>query len=175
MSDKRWRPRASIGNLGPGVPRLNDASFLMTRYAFRAVDPAAGKAFAEDLRDLHRAFSESSERGRAVATRMRQRIDALLAALETWKVDASTVRGVVAALLADGRSGEFLDYAGAEQASLAAQVLFQNLFSLGAISEARLDQVAAETATLLASVKDPERYDRRKAVASFERLTALMR
>ncbi len=174
MSDKRWRPRESTGRLGPGRPRLNDASFLMTRYAFGAVDAVGARAFAEDLRELHLAASESEEQKRAVATRMRERIDALIPKLAAWKVDAKAVRAVLAAMLADGRSGEFLDYAGAEQASLATQAMFQNLYALGALSEPALDKVSAENKKLLAVVENPESYSREKAVAAFVRLAALL-
>ncbi len=174
MSDKRWFPSESTALLGPGRPRLNDASFLMARYAFGAVDAAGAKAFFDDLRQLHLATSESEEQKRAVATRMRERIDALIPKLAAWKVDANAVRGVLRAMLADGRSGQFHDYAGGEQASLAAQALFQNLYSLGALSEATLDQVSAENEKLLAVVANPERYNRAKAVAAFQRLAALL-
>jgi hypothetical protein len=172
MSDQRWAPKSSTALLGPGVPRLNDSSFLMTGYAFAAVDPAGAKAFAEDLRLLHREASESAARGQAVATRMRDRLDGLLPKLGAWKVDAAAVKGVLRALLADGQKGEFLDYAGAEQASLAVQALFEDLFALGAITEAQLGQVAAENEKLLAAVENPERYETAGAKAAFQRLSA---
>ncbi len=174
MSEKRWRSRASTGTLGPGVPRLNDSSFLMVRYAFTAVDADGAKDFARDLNELHSAVSESEVRKRAVATGMRDRLDALIPKLDTWEVDAQAVRSVLKALLRDGTRGEFLDYAGAEQASLASQALFENLYTLGALSEATLDKVAAENETLLAIVADEENYSRAKATASFKRLAALV-
>lgn len=173
MSDKRWKPTASTKHLGPGVPRLNDSSFLMVRYGFAAVDPMGAKAFDSDLRELHSAVSESEESKRSVATRMRGRVDALIPKLRAWKVDAGAVRSVLSALLADGKSGEYLDYAGAEQASFAVQVLFTNLITLGALSEATFEKVVAENEKLLEVVKNPESYSRKEAIDSFERLAEL--
>jgi hypothetical protein len=175
MSQKRWAPKKSTALLGPGVPRLNDSSFLMTRYAFAAVDAPGAKAFEEDLRQLHREASESLARGEVVAKRMRASLDGLIGKLAAWKVDAAAVKGVLRALLADGREGEFLDYAGAEQASLAVQALFENLFLMGAISEADLQKVSAENEKLLAAVENPEAYDTAKAKGAFQRLTALVK
>ncbi len=174
MSERRWKPKPSAALLGPGVPRLNDASFLMTRYAFAAVDAAGAAAFRDDIRELHLAASDSEQRRRDVAKRMRARVDALLPKLEAWKVDASAVRGVLRGLLTDGQKGEFLDYAGAEQATLAAQALFTNLYTLGALSEKALESVAAESERMLKIVEDPENYSRDKATAAFGRLLALL-
>ena len=51
--------------------------------------------------------------------------------------------------------------------------MFQNLYALGALSDAALDKVAAENDKLLAAVKNPETYKRENAVAAFDRLAAL--
>jgi len=174
MSDQRWRPKPSTARLGPGVPRLNDSSFLMARYALGAVDPAAVAGFEKDLKELHLAASESEERKRAVAARMREKVAAAIPKLEAWTVDAAAVRKVLRAMLRDGESGEFLDYAGAEQVSLAVQALFENLYTLGALSQDRLEKVAAENEKLLAAVADPEQFSRTRATAAFGRLEALV-
>jgi hypothetical protein len=171
MSEKRWRARPSTG-LPPGVARLDDSSFLMLRHALAGVDPTGAQAFRDDLRALHAATVRG---GLAEAAgRIRTRAQGAIPKFAAWKVDAAGIRRVLQSLVAEGISGEYLDYAGGEQAALAIQAVVDNLYGLGALSDAKVDAAVKEMNDLLILLDDPERYNRQAVVASFTRLAALL-
>lgn len=164
---RRWRPRKSHG-LGPGVVRLNDASFLMLIQALQVVDPAASKQLRSDLIKLHQATSEGRGDPKAMARKIRGDIARWLPKLEAWKVDAKALRALSKNLLADALGGEYADYAGSEQAAMALQTIVYGYYAEGLIDDAVYDEMErGELSRLLASVQDPDAFDPDKAKKAF--------
>jgi hypothetical protein len=174
MSEKRWRPRRSTG-LGPGRARLNDSSFLMLMLAGQQVDLAATRAFAEDLLALHQATSEGRGGTKAVVERTRDRVDGLIRKFRSWKVTPNTARILSRAIARAAQAGEFIDYAAAEQATLAMQVLIDSLYSMGALNQAKLDLLNSQTEKLLAATRNEHSYDPGDVpIAAFKRISDLL-
>jgi hypothetical protein len=167
---RRWRPRESTG-LGPGVVRLNDASFLMLFQALQIVDPAAAKQMRQDLIALHQAASEGRGDPAAVAKKIRANVVGFLPKLEAWKVDAKALRTLSKNLLSSAVSGEYADYAGSEQAAMALQTIVYGYYAERLIDDAAYDALERnELAKLLASVQDPDVFDPDKAKKAFQAL-----
>ena len=148
MKTVQWRALPRHGGSGPGVPFLNDSSFVM------ALSIAAGTA--ADLRApleaalsrLHVAASGGIEELRAAAAEL----DRQLAAVQARISDDGLRRGsraVLDALLASAAAGNFLDYVSAEQAFMAVQMFAIELGDRRL--EAALDDLAR-------SLEDDERY-----------------
>jgi hypothetical protein len=116
MSDKRWSPR--IAGLGPGVVRLNDSSMLMVRAIARVVDPDLGNRIVSKMSQLQQMVTGG---GDAVGTARALKADVaqLSAELDRRTLTAADMRGVLEALVDEGLNGQFPDYAGAEQATMA--------------------------------------------------------
>ncbi|MEZ4290269.1 MAG: multiheme c-type cytochrome, partial [Myxococcota bacterium] len=160
-----WQPRQSTG-LGPGVARLNDASFLMLMQALRVVDAGAAEKLRKDLRALHQAASEGRGDAQALATSVRADIARLLPKLEAWRVDKAALRKLSKAILDEAMSGEYTDYAGSEQAAMALQTIVYNYLIEGLIDDATYDSIEGrELSKLLATVQDPDRFDPNAAKA----------
>ncbi len=173
MSEARWRARASTG-LGPGVPRLSDASFLMLRHGLVAAAPEQAEALRGELRALHQATAKGPAEAQQAAQRMLARLQTAIATLDAWKPDAAAIRRVLDSLLAEGASGEYLDYAAAEQAALAVQALADNLRQQGALSAQRAGSLIDAALKFAEQLDNPENYDRARASAAFEKLRKLL-
>lgn len=157
LTDERWRPRPSI-RLGPGLARLNDANFLMLRHSMELFSPKAAKTFQQQVRNLHYAMSGGEVGGAASARQLLETVQAFQANLATWQVDDDSVRALTRHILQEGAAGEYVDYAGAEQATLALQVLVDDLYNRQAYPEKVLEELASQLPTLLNATQDPEDF-----------------
>lgn len=169
---RRWRPRESTG-LGPGVARLNDASFLMLIQSLQLVDPPAAAKLRKDLRTLHQAASEGRGDARKTANAVRTSLAKLLPKLEAWKVDKTVLRKLLTNILKAAVSGEYTDYAGSEQATMALQTIVYNYLIEGIIDDSTYDSLErGELSSLLATVENPDTFNPDRAKKSFKRLQA---
>lgn len=169
---RRWKPRQSTG-LGPGVARLNDASFLMLIQALDLIAPGEAGRLRTDLRALHQAASDGKGDAAAIAKGLRGRIAAWLPKLSAWKIDAAVLRTLAARLLAQAEAGEYADYAAAEQAAMAIQTVVYNYLVFGLIDDPAYDALErGELARMLAAVENPDTYVPARAQQSFKQLKA---
>ena len=153
MSDKRWAPR--IAGLGPGVVRLNDSSMLMVRAIARVVDPELGNRIVSKMSQLQQMVAGG---GDAVGTARALKADVaqLTAELDRRTLTAADMRGVLEALVDEGLNGQFRDYAGAEQATMAIGSVTNFMYQKGFLKSAR--DINGGLANLQAAVANDERY-----------------
>lgn len=153
MSDKHWAPR--VPGLGPGVVRLNDSSQLMVRAIARVVDPALGDRIAGTMSRLQQTVTGGGD-AIGLAKSLKADMDELVAKLNQRTITEADLRGVLAALINEGLNGQFRDYAGAEQATMAIGSVANFMYRKGVLKSAR--DINAGLATLQASVANDERY-----------------
>jgi hypothetical protein len=153
MSDKRWAPR--VPGLGPGVVRLNDSSMLMVRAIAQVVDRPLGDRIASRMNQLQQTVTGG---GDAIGTARALKADVgqLTAELEQRTLTAVDMRGVLAALVDEGLNGQFRDYAGAEQATMAIGSVTNFMYQKGILKSAR--DINGGLANLQAAVANDERY-----------------
>jgi hypothetical protein len=154
MSDKRWAPR--VAGLGPGVVRLNDSSMLMVRQIARVVDPALGARVTETMNRLQQAAAGRGGDPTATARQLKAEMDDLIARLATRSFGEPEMRAVLAGLIDDGLNGQYRDYAGAEQATMAIGSVANFMFQRGALKSA--GGVNSGLAALQTAVSNDERY-----------------
>lgn len=131
LTNIRWQPRSATG-LGPGTPRLNDANLVMLRIIAGTFDPDLGKKLFSQTRALHQA---SVKDGRATAAAVRQlaeTVDGMAGRLGTMQFGTDRMWAMFDALLRAGAAGEFVDYAAAEQATMALGSVLSALHKAGA-------------------------------------------
>ncbi len=159
MSKKRWSARPNTGlDTTPGVPRLNDSSFLMLHAALEAVDPASAEELRRQAIALHLALSRGDGNPKKAAKRVRSIAADAIPRLEAWQVSPADIRTIAENLVQDGLNGHFRDYAGAEQAAMALQALVATLHELRDIDAAQLAALQAEIDQLLVVAENDERY-----------------
>jgi len=150
----RWWPRA---NSSPGRVRLNDSNLLMLRQIVRRTLPQGeARAFEERAADLHRAVAGDGGDPLEAAKAMRATLDSVVSQLAFRSFQGEDLRAMVAGLVEDGLNGQFSNYAGAEQATMAIGSLLSFLGKRGDLKDLRAANAALDR--LHAAVKDDEKF-----------------
>jgi hypothetical protein len=119
MSNANWRPRTQFGpHAGPGVVRLNDSGMLMLRAIAREVDPALGQRVSRQVSRLHLAVAGQGD-ATAEALALKRLAAEVAQRIESHAFTADSPGRIALALVDEGLSGGYADYAGAEQAAMA--------------------------------------------------------
>lgn len=155
MANRRNKGRHPAG---PGAVRLNDSSLLMLRHVVQRLDAASGAGFSRQVERLHLGIASGND-GAAEARATLQLVESLLPAIVARRFTTEDVRGMITTLLEEGIAGNFTDYAGAEQATMALQSLTSGLRQRGGPPEGT---VQSSMKRLLETVSDDESF---KAVA----------
>jgi hypothetical protein len=153
MSEKKWSPRLGVG---PGRIRLNDSNLLVLRAIVRVLSPSTSDAFNAQVMQLHQAIAGGQAgKGKdpvAQAKALSATIDGYIPRFEAASFNAATLRQVLGALATEAESGQFSDYAGAEQAYMAISSIAASLVRQGAIrSAADVNRRLAAMRSLLAA------------------------
>jgi cytochrome c554/c'-like protein len=154
MSERRWAPR--VAGLGPGVVRLNDSSMLMARQIAKVADPAFGARVADTMNDLQQSAAGRGGDTATVARKVKGDMEELVAMLDSRNFGEAEMRAVLASLIDDGINGQYRDYAGAEQATMAIGSVASFMYKQKVLTSAQ--DVNAGLAALQAAVRDDERY-----------------
>jgi len=171
MKGNNWGPRQGTG-LGPGVVRLNDANLVTFRYALAPVDKTAAQRVFEQTRALHQATTQSRDATFAAARTLRATLDTLLPKVAAFNYDTASFNTILASMVTDGESGEFRDYASAEQATMAADSLVTAFGNDGKLDKARTDAVKSKLNAVYDAVKDEDHYSMGQFVAALKELRA---
>jgi len=158
MKTVQWRRLPRHGDAAPGTPFLSDGTFVMSVALSGAIVPDQAEALEAAVTDLHVAGGKSIEAIRSAAAEL----DQGLARLQL-RIGKTSLAGrelpILREILATGADGNFLDYASAEQAFMAVQML---VFEIG---DPRLQE-------RLDALGDALENDERFHPAQFERLLA---
>jgi len=167
MSDKRdFHLRTDVG---PGRVRLNDSSLLMLRQIAARVDPSGATRFDAQLDRLRRAVAGGDDalaQARAVAGECDQVLARVVAHRQ---FTADDLRAMLDGLLEQGLSGQYSDYQGAEQATMAIQSLTDLMSRLGVVRAASVQPMMTR---LLLSVADDETFRPQAFQATLRQLRA---
>jgi len=154
MSDVRWSPRTQTS---PGRIRLNDSNLLMLRQIVRRVSPPEeANGFAQRVNELHKAVAGDGGDPHEAARAMKSAIDEAVARLAAHSFRSEDLRAMLRGLVEDGVAGQYRDYAGAEQATMAIGSLLAFLGRRGELKDARAANAALDR--LHETVKDDEKY-----------------
>ena len=146
MKSVQWRALPRHGGAGPGVPFINDGTFVMALALARSVTPGEADNLEAALARMHTAGSQSV----GAARKAGNELGAVLARIEAQLTPAAMrERDILSQVLATGAEGNYLDYVSAEQAFMAVQML---------VIEIGDPDLEAELDGLAASLDDDERF-----------------
>ncbi|MBT8099464.1 MAG: cytochrome c family protein [Gammaproteobacteria bacterium] len=148
MKGVQWRALPRHGGAPPGQPFLNDGSFVTLLALTRTVAAAESRPLRDALADLHRAGGESMAAIRRAAASLDDVLLRIESRLSPERLQ-NRERQLLKDLLTVGAEGNYLDYASAEQAFMAVQMLVIE------IDDPTLD---AALEALADSLDDDERY-----------------
>ena len=157
MSNLRWQPRASTG-LGPGLPRVTDANLIMLRVITAQIDPETAKVLRERSLALHRASTEGPDAMVSAAKGLKEIADKLVGAFAKHNFGRTEMQGLMNGLISEGLAGEYVDYAAAEQTTMAMSALISAMQQSGLVNEAQVKSMNAALEKLYASVAKDEDY-----------------
>jgi hypothetical protein len=154
MSDLRWSPRTQTS---PGRIRLNDSSLLMLRQIVRrTLAPEAANAFSQRVTELHKAVAGDGGDAIEAARALKAALASVMAELAARRFGAGDLRAILAGLVEDGLDGQYRDYAGAEQATMAIGSVLAFLGRRGELKD--LGSANAALSRLHATLRDDEKY-----------------
>jgi hypothetical protein len=126
LNHPRWAARALVG-LGPGLPHLTDANFVMLNHVVRRSLPER----ADQLRTLGYRWQQSTRNGlgatRAAATELRDWLVQNERQVLQHEFSGADIRTMLDDIVKEGLRGEYGDYANGEQAVMAIVTLIENL------------------------------------------------
>jgi hypothetical protein len=153
MTDVRWTPRQGTG---PGRIRFNDANLLMLRQIIRQALPAEEKDYNQQVSALYKAVAGEGGDTVETAKKLRAALDRLVEQLAQKSFDGKDLRGILAGLVDDGVAGQYSDYAGAEQATMAIGSVLNFLAKRGELKSVRSANAALDR--VYAQVRNDERF-----------------
>lgn len=154
MSDLRWSPRT---NTSPGRIRLNDSSFLMLRQIVRRALPTEeANVFAQRVAELHRAVAGDGGEPMQAARSLKGLLESITPRLAARSFGVEDLRAIASGLVEDGLAGQYRDYAGAEQATMAIGSVLAFLGRRGGLADFAAANAALDR--LHATVRDDEKY-----------------
>ena len=171
MSNLRWQPRASTG-LGPGVPKINDANMIMLYILARQIDPDSGKGLRDAGLAMHKASTQGAEEMATAAAKVKEIADRLVNVFAKHKFNKETMQALLDGALADGRKGEYVEYAAAEQATMAISAIINAMGNAGYIDGGQLDAMNKAAEGLYDAVAKDEEYKPQGFVAALTKFQA---
>jgi hypothetical protein len=122
MKTVQWRALSRHGGVGPGVPFLTDGTFVMIQILARSFDIVTAESIEKALTALHIAGASTAAEIRAAASELDAEFAKLQRQLSAQKTGRRE-RQILNHILEAGAAAEFIDYASAEQAFMAVQML----------------------------------------------------
>lgn len=169
MSNIRWAPRDSHG-IGPGVPRIYDANLIIMRIILERIDPAMAADVAAKSKLLHQASLQGYDAVITAARNLKDATAGVIAALASHQYTDADMKALLGGLIEQGLQGEYVDFAAAEQATMAASAVLQTMVDSSVISRAKYVELSAVLNDCYAAIEKDEAYDPRQFLAAMQRL-----
>ena len=157
MSNIRWEPRAGTG-LGPGIVRINDANLVMLRIIAGHMDEALGSSLRQHTLALHDASTQGHEATVAAAGELQAVLSGLVERLAGHEFGGDSMQALLVGVIAEGLSGEYVDYAAAEQATMALASILSAMRSAGVVDEGQYNAMNEALNGLFDAVAKDEEY-----------------
>ena len=173
MSNVRWEPRKNA-DIGPGIPRLSDANLVMVGVLLDQMDPQLATDFTTRMKALHQASLKGHDATTAAAQYLKQLTgpltDRIAASAFTQKDMTALLNGVVA----QGLRGAYVDYAAAEQATMALAAIIDAMKSAAILPDARYKSLMAALDKCYTAVEKDEAFEPKKFLAALQAVDELL-
>jgi len=123
MDDKRLSKRVTTVALPPGAIRLNDSALVMLYVITLHVSPSESDRYLKGVHALHKATLSGRQAVLDAARKLAAQIREINKDVIGFDYTPAKIRALRQSLLVLGGKGEFRDYSGAEQATMAVDLL----------------------------------------------------
>lgn len=169
LSNIRWAPRDSH-EIGPGIPRIYDANIIMMRVLLQRIDPALADIVSIKSKALHQASLQGYDAVIDAARGLKDATEGIINRLASHSFTAADTKALLAGILTEGLSGEYVDYAAAEQATMAASAMLQTMADDDMISRAKYMELSAVLDDCYTVIEKDESYNPRQFLAALQKL-----
>jgi hypothetical protein len=171
MSNVRWEPRDSAG-IGPGVPRIADANMIMLGVFLDLFVPGQATEFHAKVKALHQASLKGYTATVAAAKELKTVTEALTSQVANVTVGPGQMRTLLTGVIDRGMRGEYVDYAAAEQATMAMSAIADAMRAGNALSAEQYKTMIAALNKCYAAVEKDEAYNPRTFLAALQAVEA---
>jgi hypothetical protein len=171
MSNLRWEARESTG-IGPGTPRINDANMILLDVYLGQFEPAIAPDFHLKVKALHQASLKGHDAMVAAARVLHETTQRLIPRIAAREFNAADMRTLMLAVINRGMSGEYVDYAAAEQATMALSAILDAMKVANAISADQYKTLNATLNKCYAAVEKDETYSPKAFLKALQDLEA---
>jgi hypothetical protein len=169
MSNIRWAPRDSH-DIGPGIPRIYDANLIMMRVLLRRVDPVMAGDLEAKSKLLHQASLEGYDAVIEAARGLKTATEGAIERFATHTFTAADMNALMGGVIEEGLAGEFVDYAAAEQATMATSAILQAMVDDNVITRTKYIELSGVLDDCYRAIEKDEEYDPRQFLAALQRL-----
>ncbi len=173
MSNVRWEARDSHG-IGPGIPRLNDANLIMLATLLDKVDANLAQQLRARTKALHQSSLKGHEATLAAARSLRELTTPLISRLSSMKFQSNDLRALMATLIDRGLKGEYVDYAAAEQATMALSSILDAMKMAKLVSDPQYKELSGVLDQAYTAVEKDEAYNPRQFMTAIQAFGAAM-
>jgi len=173
MSNVRWEPRESAG-IGPGIPRLFDANLIMMSVILDHMDPALAADYKGRVKALHQASLKGRDATLAAARHLKELTGTLTSRVAGMDFKPVDMRALLKGLITYGLRGEFVDYAAAEQATMAMASVIDAMKDAEVLSTSQYQSLIAVLAKCYDAVEKDEAFEPKKFLGAIQALEAAL-
>jgi hypothetical protein len=173
MSNVRWEARESHG-IGPGIPRLNDANLIMLATLLDKVDVNLAQQLRARTKALHQASLKGHEATLAAARSLRDLTMPLISRLSTMTFQSNDLRALMTTLIERGMKGEYVDYAAAEQATMALSSILDAMKMAKLLTEPQYKDLSHVLDQAYTAVEKDEAYNPRQFMTALQAFSSAM-
>jgi hypothetical protein len=171
MSNVRWEPRESAG-IGPGVPRIADANMIMLGVFLDLFVPGQAADFHAKVKALHQASLKGYSATVAAAKDLKSVTEGLAEQISNLTLGPAQMRTLLVGVIDRGMRGEYVDYAAAEQATMALSSILDAMKGADALSADQYKTLTTALNKCYAAVEKDEAYNPRTFLAALQAVEA---
>jgi len=171
MSNVRWEPRDSTG-IGPGIPRLSDANLIMMGVLLDHMDAAMAADFKGRVKSLHQASLKGREATMAAAQNLKALVGPLTTRIAAMEFKPADMRALLSGVISHGLRGEYVDYAAAEQATMALAAIIDAMKDVNVLSASEHKALLSVLDKAYDAVEKDESFEPKKFLAALQALEA---
>jgi hypothetical protein len=142
----------------------------MMRVLLQRIDPALADIVSIKSKALHQASLQGYDAVIDAARGLKDATEGIISRLASHSFTAADTKALLAGILTEGLSGEYVDYAAAEQATMAASAMLQTMADDDMISRAKYMELSAVLDDCYTVIEKDESYNPRQFLAALQKL-----
>jgi hypothetical protein len=174
MNKLQWMKREATGKLGPGIPKFNDSNLLMLQVIAMQVNPKLGSELKNATIKLHESIRNNRNEMILAAKSLKKITDLLIIDFEKYQFKISDMKKMITFIVKNANKGEYVDYAGAEQAYMAIGSIINGMNDLGALKTKNMNDINSGLDKINISLENSDLYEPKAFISSLKEFDKLI-